>query len=68
MIELVLIYCLADAPDRCVEKREPVDPGQSATVCIVGAQTYADEYLRSHPDYRLKGWRCEQGKPPESPA
>lgn len=68
MIELVLVYCLSDSPDKCIEKREPVEDGQSSMVCVVGAQTYADGYLHTHPEYRLKGWRCEQGRPPESPA
>ncbi len=68
MIELVLVYCLATSPDRCLERREPLEPPMSLIACSLSAQTMALDYVRSHPAYRLKGWRCEIDKPRESPA
>jgi hypothetical protein len=68
MIELVLVYCLTAAPDRCLERREPLEPPMSLIACSLTAQTSAQDYVRSHPAYRLKAWRCEQDKPRESPA
>ena len=32
------------------------------------AQNSAQEYLQTHPLYRLAAWRCEQDKPHESHA
>ena len=68
MIELVLVYCLLDAPDRCVERRETLDGSTSALQCTIEAQQYARAYLEGHPKYRLARWRCEIDKPVEKPA
>ncbi len=68
MIDLVLVYCLATSPDRCLERREPLAPPASLTACSLSAQTTAQDHVRSHPAYRLKTWRCEVDKPRESPA
>ncbi len=68
MIELVLIYCLSDAPDRCIERREPLAGPASALECTINAQAHAQEYVVSHPKYRLARWRCEVDKPAEDPA
>jgi len=68
MIELVLVYCLANDLDRCFEPHEVREPVGSAMACAVEAQPMAREYVASHPRYRLKGWRCEIDHPPEAPA
>ncbi|MBV8916072.1 MAG: hypothetical protein JOZ05_23925 [Acetobacteraceae bacterium] len=68
MIDLVLIYCLNTAPDRCLERRQPLEAAANLIQCTLGAQTMAQDYLRSHPAYSLRGWRCEMDKPRESPA
>jgi hypothetical protein len=68
MIELVLVYCLSASPDRCLERREPLVPPISMMGCTMTAQTTAQDYLRSHPLYRLASWRCEMDKPREDPA
>ena len=36
--------------------------------CTVEAQKVATEFLEVHPDWRLKGWRCEKDRPPQEPA
>ena len=68
MIELVLVYCLSSAPDRCLERREPLDHVGSAIECTMRAQNVAQLYVQSHPAYQLRGWRCERDKPREMPA
>lgn len=68
MIELVLVYCLSSAPDRCLERREILDHVGSAIECTIRAQNVAQEYVVAHPAYQLKGWRCEVDKPRETPA
>lgn len=68
MIELVLVYCLANAPDRCVEQREALGPNSTALECSVNAQQHAQEYLEMNPKYRLSAWRCEVDKPHQQPA
>ncbi len=68
MIELVLVYCLSTAPDRCMERREVREQVGSPIECTMKAQTIAQEYVVEHPRYRLMGWRCEVDKPRENPA
>lgn len=68
MIELVLVYCLSNSPDRCLERREPLEAPVNMMSCTMRAQTTAQEYLESHPLYRLVRFRCEQDKPQERPA
>ncbi len=68
MIELVLVYCLSDTPDRCMDRREVREPMGSPMECTMRAQTIAQEYVIEHPRFRLQGWRCEVDKPRENPA
>jgi hypothetical protein len=68
MIELVLVYCLSDVPDRCVERREALSENITPMQCTIDAQQRAQVYLASHPLYRLVRWRCEVDKPREQPA
>lgn len=68
MIELVLVYCLSDLPDRCLEKREALEAPVSMIACTMRAQNSAQEYLHTHPLYKLAAWRCEQDKPREEHA
>ena len=68
MIDLVLIYCLNTAPDRCLERRQPLEAAANLIQCTLGAQTMAQDYLLTHPTYSLHSWRCEMDKPRESPA
>ena len=68
MIDLILVYCMLDTPDRCVEKRAMVDAMQSMNACMFSAQGVAQEYVRLHPGYALNGFRCEQDHPREEPA
>ncbi len=68
MIELVLVYCLSDTPNRCVERREPMGLNASAFECTMSAQRQALEYVEAHPKYRLTSWRCEVDRPQQQPA
>lgn len=68
MVELVLIYCLSNEPDRCLERREVREQVGSPMECTMRAQTIAQEYVVGHPRFRLQGWRCEVDRPRESPA
>lgn len=67
MIELVLVYCLATADDRCVERRQPFE-GMGAMACTVEAQKVATEYLETHHEWVLRGWRCVKDGPHQVPA
>ncbi len=67
MIELVLTYCLAADPSRCVEKRPLLDePFPSAMACMVQAQPMAGDFIRQHPAYVLVRFRCEIDRPKEA--
>lgn len=66
MIELVLVYCLTAKPKECVERRVPMEDYGSPVACTKSAQQRAQEYLREHPAYMLKGWRCEMNAPQQT--
>jgi hypothetical protein len=60
VITLVLIVCLAGAPEVCREERPPLEaPGTMA--CIVEGQRVAAQWLEEHPKWRMRAWRCEIG-------
>jgi hypothetical protein len=77
MIELVLIYCLGEAPapgvpaaseHECVEKRDPLEGFSSPSACMMDAQQRAQEYLVAHPKWHLSRWRCEVDVPHQEKA
>ena len=63
LVQLVLVYCLAAEPSRCVEQRPvPEQPGLGLMACIAGAQPAAARWLEGgRPDYVLARVRCEMG-------
>ncbi len=62
LVQLVLVYCLAAEPSRCVEQRPvPEQPGVGLMSCIAGAQPAAARWLADRPDYVLARVRCEMG-------
>lgn len=63
MIELVLVYCLVTDAKTCTEKRFPMAEQASAMGCTISGQQWAQEYLRDHPSFMLKSWRCEVNMP-----
>jgi len=58
MITLVLIFCLGA---ECIEHRPVYEEPLSLMACSVGGQIAAAEYLKTHPGWQLKRWRCEVG-------
>lgn len=60
MIELTLTVCLLAAPSDCRQERVPFEG--SIFVCALQGQQAAQEWLASHPKWRLQRWRCG---PPE---
>ncbi len=63
MIELVIVYCLISDSKSCIEKRLQMEQFSSPMGCTMSGQQRAQEYLREHPTYMLKGWRCEVDLP-----
>lgn len=62
LVQLVLVYCLAAEPSRCVEERPvAVEPGAGLMACIAGAQPEAVRWLATHPHHVLARFRCELG-------
>lgn len=60
MVTLILVVCLAGAPDSCREERPIVDVS-SPMSCMIEGQRYAIEWLEEHPKWRLEKWRCAFG-------
>jgi hypothetical protein len=65
VIELVIVYCLSSDTKTCTEKRLPMEDFSTAMGCTMSAQQRAQQYLKEHPAYRLKSWRCEVNVPHE---
>jgi hypothetical protein len=63
MIELVLVYCLSSDTNSCMEKRLPTEDFPTPASCTMDAQMKAQDFLRDHPNYMLKSWRCEVDVP-----
>jgi hypothetical protein len=63
VIELIIVYCLASDSKTCIEKRVPMESFSSPMGCTVSGQLRAQQYLREHPAYTLKSWRCEVNMP-----
>jgi hypothetical protein len=68
MYELVLIYCLIDAPDRCVERDAPLEDAVSAYECALSGQMRAMRYIGLHPEWRLSRISCRSAAQHEDPA
>jgi hypothetical protein len=68
MIELVIVYCLSSDTKTCIEKHLRMEDFTTQMGCTMGAQQRAQEYLRDHPAYRLKSWRCEVNLPRQTDA
>ena len=66
MIELVIVYCLTADTKSCIEKRLQMEEFSSPMGCTMSGQQRAQEYLREHPSYMLKGWRCEVNLPKQT--
>ena len=58
MYQLILSICLIAAPADCKEE-EFFNP-LSMWECMVGGQAYADIWLRQHPGWELKSFKCRQ--------
>jgi hypothetical protein len=63
VIELYIVYCLATDTKTCIEKRVPLERFTSPMGCVMSGQQRAQEYLREHPGYSIKSWRCEVNMP-----
>ena len=57
MITLLIVVCLAGS---C--KEEPVAIPEGAS-CVMNGQELAQDWLREHPKWEFRGWRCRYGEP-----
>ena len=54
LVQLVLVYCLAAEPSRCVEQRPvPEQPGLGLLACVAGAQPEAARWLAVASPHRV---------------
>lgn len=58
MLELVLIVCLSDSPDKCetvyLRETRPVSMMQ----CLFNGAKQAAKWAEEHPGYVVKRWNC----------
>ena len=58
MIELVFVACLAGSPDECRE-RSLVFTDVTPLQCLMGAQLKLAKWVETHPNERIRSWRCQ---------
>lgn len=57
MIELLFVACLAGSPEECRERSlifSDITPMQ----CLMGAQPVLAKWVETHPNERIRTWRC----------
>lgn len=59
MIHLVLVACLYNAPDSCVERTLSYLDVPSPTACVMRAQPELVNWEKSNPTYFVKRWHCD---------
>lgn len=68
MIQLVIVYCLVANAANCKEARPAFEQPLTPMGCMMNAQLVAQQYVTTHPEWRLASWRCELNVPARSPA
>lgn len=54
---LYFTACMTNAPDTCESRRLALDV-VDARECVHIAQPQLAQWVGTHPDYRITGWRC----------
>ncbi|WP_152474165.1 hypothetical protein [Roseovarius sp. THAF9] len=57
MIELLFIACMANDPTQCRE-RSLIFTNVTPMQCLMGAQPELAKWVVSHPNSRIRSWRC----------
>ncbi len=60
MLELVLIVCLASAPDKCQTIYLREDRPVSMMQCLFNGAKQAAQWIEENPGYVVKRWNCGQ--------
>lgn len=59
-VALLITFCLSAYPDRCVERAD-FDAMQGLTECMIAGQQAGAEFVKNHPAYVMRGFRCRLG-------
>jgi hypothetical protein len=59
VLELVFIACLKFAPADCSERRLAFISRSDLAVCTLNAQRHLADWARTHSDFTITSWRCE---------
>ncbi|MBD3680173.1 MAG: hypothetical protein HUJ27_17435 [Rhodobacteraceae bacterium] len=57
MIELLFVACLAGSPEECHE-RSLIFTDKTPMQCLMGAQPGLAKWVETHPNERIRTWRC----------
>ncbi len=61
MIELVMVVCLAAAPQDC-EERSLLFQDVSTMACMTQAQPQMARWIGEHPRWRVSEWKCRSAR------
>ena len=65
-IELIIVACLATAPDDCREHRLRLTiQGGDPAGCMYSSPPRVARWLVMHPKWQLRSWRCAIASPDE---
>jgi hypothetical protein len=59
VLELVFIACLKLSPADCSERRLAFISRSDLAVCTLHAQRHLADWARTHSDFTITSWRCE---------
>jgi hypothetical protein len=59
MIQLLFVTCMAAAPAQCQDHRLILGD-MSPAACLRAAQPELARWMESHPDLRIRRWRCSR--------
>jgi hypothetical protein len=58
-MELIVVACLLNAPERCEEHRMRLDMfGLDAAQCVYSSPIRVARWSVEHPGWKVTGWRC----------
>ena len=60
MIELVALVCLIAEPAACRDQAVAAAAVATPFQCLMGAQVELAKWAVEHPEWRVKGWKCQR--------
>jgi hypothetical protein len=57
---IIITFCLSGQPDRCVDRTD-FEPVSGIPACLLESQQDGAEFVKNHPGWFMKSYRCRIG-------